>query len=171
MNPSIVTVSLGTHKLIDPGSRDVPKSLKLIAFLLLAVALTLLVCGCKGAGDTQNVVADTSDSEEAVMDPSIEHDAQMIIDTLSLPEYYEDNAVKSVKTLRGFGVESISSIRIIDDADQTDYERAGHYTFVVEIIDDSGTCYHVGFNNSGLAIAFYPPDGLGTGIVYNQEIH
>ena len=134
------------------------------------IAFLLFTGACTSGQDVQDANGDIPENTEVEMDPSIVHDAQMIIDAFSLPEYYEENAVWSVGVLRNHEVGPFASLRVIDEVDLYDHERAGHFDYMTEIIDDSGACYRVGFNKSGWVVLFYPPDGLGTVIYHNFEI-
>ena len=143
------------------------KNLRLFFVLLLIVLLS--TGGCVQDQNMQNGSSSATESEEVEMDPSIERDAQMIVETLSLPEYYEENALWSVRSLRDLGVGSFVSLRIVDDANLNVHE-SDRMDYLVEIVDDSGTTYYVDFNDDCLVFVFFPPDGSREKIIYNQEI-
>ena len=103
------------------------------------------------------------------MDPSIERDAQMILDALSLSENYRDNAIRSVKALRNLGVGTFVSLSVIDD-DLVDVHKNARLDFLVDLVDDSGTSYFVYFNERCTIFTFIPPDGEVMQVIYMPAI-
>jgi len=100
------------------------------------------------------------------MDPSIEHDVQMIMDALSLSKDKKSNVARGVEVLRNNDVGPFVSLKVLGDKDLIEYERAGKYCYMIEVTDSSGTKYRLGLAESGLIIALYPPDGQGMGFKY-----
>jgi len=140
------------------------------SLLLSIVLLTLMAtCACGTEQETQGAALDIPEATEEKMDPSIERDVQMITDALLLSEYEKPNVIKGVETLRAYGVGSFVSLRILDEEELNDYERAGKFYCVAVITDELGVTYRVGFIENGLVDAVYPPEGLGTFFIYSRE--
>ena len=134
----------------------------LVSISLVAVLLFIGACTFEQLG--QNTHSSTTGTSEEDMDPSIEHDAQMIVDALSLPESYRDNAIWSVKSLRDLGVGSFVSFTVIED-ELEDVHRIDRLDYLVDLVDDSGTSYFVYFTEHCSAFTFIPPDGVVTKVI------
>jgi len=142
---------------------------KIKCLLIFLLTVLLFAGGCVQHQSTQNVPSNEEEATEVEMDPSIERDAQMIMDTLSFPEEYKKNVVRLVNSLRHRGVEPFASLGIADYAD-LDIHEANRLSYLIEIEDSAGIIYHVTINNNGATYAFFPPDGSGVMVLSNEPI-
>ena len=103
---------------------------------------------------------DTIETEEAVMDPQTEREVQMLIDAFPEGEYNNETFVFSLKSLRNNGVGDFVSVERVSDEEISEKERKFLIEIKLEIVDDTGTRYRVGFTKEGLATDLYHPPFL-----------
>ena len=142
-------------------------SRRLLAFILI---IFLFFGGRIQIQSAQSVSSNEEEDTEVEMDPSIERDAQMIMDTLSFPEENRENAVRLANYLRHSGVGPFTSLRIADYA-ELDIHEGARLSYLLEIVDSAGIIYHVTLNNNCTTYAFFPPDGPGEMVISNEPIY
>lgn len=125
--------------------------------LLLITFLALLLLG--GACAAELPDSETINTEEAVMDSQTEREVQMLMDALPEGEYHHIFVVHSVNTLRLNGVGAFVALERVSDEEISEIEKRILIAIKLDIVDDTGTRYRVGFTEHGLAIKLYfPPD-------------
>jgi len=125
--------------------------------LLLITLLALLLLG--GACAAELLDSETINTDEAVMESQTEHDVQMLMDAFPEGDYHDAFVTHSVHTLRSNGVKTFVSVERVSDEEISDIEKRILIAIKLDIVDDTGTRYRVGFTEHGLAIKLYfPPD-------------
>jgi len=135
-------------------------SIKLLKLCICAalIAVLLIDGACTTTQPSQNTTSVTSGTEEAEMDPQIEHDVQLVIDAFpDGVEYFKSAVTHSVVFIRDNGIGPFVSVESNVDEEISSYDRAIGIAFMLDIVDDTGACYRVGFASSGLAVKIYLP--------------
>lgn len=147
-------------------------SLKL--FSCIALTITLLFSGaCTLGQPAVSNPSDKPDPEEIALDPGIERDAQMIIDTFGLSEKEKKDVIAGVKYLRNKEIGTFASIEIISKELIPQYEKPAfdYIIYFAEIVDDRGEHIRVGFNERGLVnYIIRPSEDSGMWVVFENPV-
>ncbi len=137
------------------------RNLRLILCIPLMIAL-LLTCACT----TEQAAPERT--EEEVIDPSIERDAQILIDTLTQIDYEEKRAIQAISRLRELGVGQIVTFEIIEDEELSSFDETVGVVVHAYLTDDTGTRYRIGFTRYGTPLRVILPDGSEIVLTYDR---
>jgi hypothetical protein len=150
------------------------KNTKLLLVLIATSVFLFSVAACTLFQSGQNSNIDPSESLEVTMDPSFEHDVQMIMDTLAYEDFYKKYVARGVQSLRSVSdIGAFVTIEIVADEQLTDFERGrlAQGFLYVDITDDVGVCYRVELNSVGLISGYGTSGSISSGIAYDSSAY
>ena len=124
--------------------------------LLTLTLLALLLIG--GACAVELSESNTIETEEAVMDPQTEREVQMLMDAFPEGEHCSETFLFSLTSIKNNSVGAFVTIERVSDEEITEIDIKRRIAIKLDIVDDTGTRYRVGFTEEGLAINLsFPP--------------
>ena len=104
-----------------------------------------------GACTTEQHEPDTIETEEAEVYIDPDPEVQMLREAFPDDFYYSEHILFSKNTLRANGIGPFVSIERVPDEEISDADKRIGVAFLLDITDDTGECFRVGFSRGGVA--------------------